>query len=158
KVVLKPLPAAERATLKGKLVLDGSSDFKSARVFVGTSMGPLNTITGGYSPRMRWPENIQAHVDDSGEFTVEGLNPSEISVTATADGTVTRSKKVTLAVDHPTDLGELRLLSSNLASYVGSAAPSAEPLQWESDYAAALKRATAEHKPMMVMLTATWCG
>jgi hypothetical protein len=158
KVVLKPLPAEEQATLKGKLVLDGHPDAKTVHVYVSTAMGPLNTLTGGYAPRMRWPESIQAQVDEAGNFTIEGLNPSEISVTATAEGHVTQSKRVQLTADHPTDVGELRLLSTDLAVYIGKPAPNHEPLQWEADYAAALKRAQAEHKPMMVMITATWCG
>ena len=50
------------------------------------------------------------------------------------------------------------MLSSDLTTYVGSPAPNNEPLQWEADYTAALKRAQAEQKPAMVMITATWCG
>jgi thiol-disulfide isomerase/thioredoxin len=158
KVVLEPLPDQERATLQGKIVLDGSTDTKSAHVYVSTAMGPLNTLLGGFSPRNRWPKDIEAQIDASGTFRVEGLNPSEISVAANADGYVGQSKTVKLTADHPIDLGELRLMSSDLAVYIGRPAPNKEPLQWEADYATALKRAQAEHKPLMVMMTATWCG
>ena len=51
KVILRPLPAEERATLKGTVALDGSSDLKSVQLYVDTAMGPLNTPNGGYSPR-----------------------------------------------------------------------------------------------------------
>jgi thiol-disulfide isomerase/thioredoxin len=157
KVVLQPLPPGERATLKGTVVLDGSSDAKSAQVIVKPSMGPINTPSGGYSPRMRWPEGVKVPVSESGEFTVEGLNPSDISVSAIAADHINQFKKIKLTSEHPTDIGELRLLKTDLGFYVGSSAPEGE-LHWESDYASALKRAEAEQKPLMVMMTATWCG
>jgi thiol-disulfide isomerase/thioredoxin len=157
KVILQPLPAEERATLKGTVALDGSPDVKSVQVYVDTAMGPLNTPNGGYSPRARWPKVIPVPVSETGKFTVEGLNPSEVTVFATAPDHVNQFKTVKLSSDHPTDTGELRLMKSDLGFYVGSAAPEGE-LQWDSDYASALKRAETEHKPLMVMMTATWCG
>ncbi|HZZ27065.1 MAG TPA: thioredoxin family protein [Pirellulales bacterium] len=158
KVVLRPLPPEERVTLKGTVALDGSSDFKSVQLYVDTAMGPLNTPSGGYSPRASWPKPITVPVSEAGEFTVEGLNPSEVTVFATAPDHVNQYKKIVmLSSDHPTDMGELRLMKSDLGFYVGKAAPEGE-LNWESDYSSALKRAEAEHKPLMVMMTATWCG
>ena len=106
---------------------------------------------------MRWPQVITPPLSETGEFTVEGLNPSEVTVFATAPDHVNQVKIVKLSSDHPTDTGELRLMKTDLGFYVGSAAPEAE-LKWESDYASALQRAEAEHKPLMVMMTATWCG
>ncbi|HZU34521.1 MAG TPA: thioredoxin family protein [Gemmataceae bacterium] len=56
------------------------------------------------------------------------------------------------------DLGTVRLMTTDLGFYIGEPAPKTEELKWEKDYASALKRAQAEKKPMLVMMTATWCG
>jgi thiol:disulfide interchange protein len=65
---------------------------------------------------------------------------------------------VTLPSGRQTDLGTLRLFSTDLGLYVGAAAPAAGPVVWEKDYASALERSKKENKPLFVMMTATWCG
>ena len=35
---------------------------------------------------MRWPEGLKMAVSETGEFQIDGLNPSEYNVIATADG------------------------------------------------------------------------
>jgi thiol-disulfide isomerase/thioredoxin len=45
-----------------------------------------------------------------------------------------------------------------LASSLQMAFAKPESLPWETNYTAAVAKAKAEHRPMFIMLTATWCG
>jgi hypothetical protein len=156
-VTLKPLANERRASFRGKVVLDDAPDASSVRVGLNASMGPVNTPSGGYPGRPRWPEGLTAEVDENGEFTVEGLNPSKIGVLVNAEGHVQFYKQFTLAPGEAFDAGELRLLSSDLGFYVGHEPPETPELSWEPDYATALERAKSENRPLFVMMTATWC-
>jgi thiol-disulfide isomerase/thioredoxin len=159
RVTLKPLPAEERASLKGRIVLDGAPEAGSAVVRLQLDVGQMvNTPSNGYWPRNRWPESLTVPVSKDGRFTADGLNPSDYCVQVSADGHVDLARQVRLAPGSQLDVGTYRLLSSDVGFYVGKAAPKTEPLAWEKDYAAALKRAAAEKKPLLVMMTATWCG
>ena len=157
KVILKSLPAEESGVLKGKVVLDGSSDASIAKVRLQIVRGPLNTPREGDAWRSIYPKRIEVPVSKSGEFRVENLNPNEILIMADAEGHAQRLKSVKLKSAKTTDIGELRVVMRNLGFYLGAAASAAE-LRWESDFATAAKRAAAEGKPLMVMMTATWCG
>jgi thiol-disulfide isomerase/thioredoxin len=159
RVTLKPLPVDERASLKGRVVLDGAADASPAVVHLTVDIGPIvNTPSGGYSPRRSWPEGLSVPVSKDGQFVVEGLNPSDYYLRVSADGHVEFGRRVRLAPGGTLDVGTYRLLSSDLGFYLGKAAPKTEELAWEKDYASALKRAAAEKKPLLVMMTATWCG
>jgi thiol-disulfide isomerase/thioredoxin len=159
RVTLKPLPAEERASLKGRIVLDGAPDAAGAVVRVQLDVGAMvNTPSNGYSPRSRWPESLTVPVSKDGRFAADGLNPSDYYVQVSAPGHVDFARQVRLAPGGQLDVGTYRLLNSDVGFYVGKAAPKTEALVWEKDYAAALKRAAAEKKPMLVMMTATWCG
>jgi thiol-disulfide isomerase/thioredoxin len=162
KVVLRPVAEERRATLRGRIVLDAASDASAASLVLLTAMPevntPMNTPSGGYSGRMSWPEGIKVKVDPSGAFTAEQLSPSKYNVMASAEGHVTKFQPITLAAGETTDAGEVRLFSSDLGFYVGHEAPETPELAWEADFKTALERSKKEDRPLMVMMTATWCG
>jgi thiol-disulfide isomerase/thioredoxin len=159
KVVLRPVAEERRATLRGRVVLDAASDARAATLMLRTAMPEVNTPSGSYSGRMwPWPEGFNVEVDESGTFTAEGLSPSKYNVVASAEGHVTKFQPVTLAAGEATDAGEVRLFSSDLGFYIGHEAPETPELAWEADYKAALERSKKENRPLMVMMTATWCG
>jgi len=108
--------------------------------------------------RLRCAQPIHASVSPDGVFNATGLNPSGIYVTASADGHVFQGKRVTLSPGKQSDLGTLRLFSTDFGFYVGAPPPKVAPLTWEKDYAAAEERSRREHRPLFVMMTATWCG
>jgi thiol-disulfide isomerase/thioredoxin len=121
-------------------------------------MGPINTVSGGYSGRLKWAEPIKVQVSETGTFEIGGLNPSEYSIFVTAKGHIEQYQRVKLTAGERKDCDSVRLFSADFSFYVGKPAPQTEPLVWEADFETALKRATAENRPLMVMLTATWCG
>ncbi len=47
---------------------------------------------------------------------------------------------------------------SHVPATAAERVPSTESLPWEKDYPSALARAKAEKRPILLMLTATWCG
>ena len=56
------------------------------------------------------------------------------------------------------DAGTIRLRCEDLGFYIGKPAPKAAELAWEKDFPTALEKARSTRKPLMVMMTATWCG
>jgi thiol:disulfide interchange protein len=48
--------------------------------------------------------------------------------------------------------------STDLGYHLKKEAPKAGKIVWEKDIESARKRALAEGKPLMIMMTATWCG
>lgn len=157
-ITLKPLAKERQASLKGQIALDGASTFDSAEVMLNVSVGPVNTTNGGYSARRHWPAAIKVEISKNGIFEVEGLNPSNYTIFATAKGHLDDFKRVTLTTGQPLEVEPLRLFSSDFSHYIGKPAPTTEALTWEPDFNTALKRAETEKRPMLVMLTATWCG
>lgn len=158
-VVLDPMPADQAVGFKGRLQLDGAKDASGATVMASLSVPPANTPHNGYSPRRGWPEGQTVPVSPTGEFSVSGLSPGDYYLTVTAKDHVDVSQQVRILAGKAHDLGTIALKSSNLGFYIGAKAPAASPpLAWEKDYASALKRAATEKKPVMVMMTATWCG
>jgi thiol-disulfide isomerase/thioredoxin len=157
-VTLKPLGQGQLASVKGSIRLDGGGALKEVRVTLGVMVPTPNTPGGGYQGRRGWPAPVAATVSASGEFVAEGLKPGDNYVCASLDGHVDVGRVVTLPPGRQTELGTLRLFSTDLGLYVGAAAPPAGPVAWEKDHAAALERAKKEGKPLFVMMTATWCG
>ena len=158
RVILKPLSDDQRVSLKGKVVLDAAPDLATATVKLGISLPPINTPHKGFAGRKRWPDEISVPVSKTGEFTIDGLNPSDYNLTVSAVDHVDLSKKVTLTAGQPSDAGTVRLYSSDLGFYIGTPAPQTDANVWETDYQIALRRAQSEQRPMLVMMTATWCG
>ncbi len=86
KCVLKPVGKEDAAALKGTVVLDGEKTPEDATVTLSLSIGPINTATGGYSPRAHWPQGVKHPVSKTGEFEVEGLSPLTYHLNVTAEG------------------------------------------------------------------------
>ena len=76
----------------------------------------------------------------------------------TAEGHVDAHKKVTLTAGQQSNLDDLRLFNSDLGFYIEKPAPDVGELAWEPDFNTALERAQSEKRPLLVMMTATWCG
>jgi thioredoxin-related protein len=158
KCVLKPLAKEDAASFKGTVVLDGAKTPEGAAVKLSMGVGPVNTATGGYSPRPRWPQGVAVPMSKTGEFTVGGLSPTDYFLSITADGHVAYNQTVKLQPGKELDAGEIRLHASDVGVYIGKAAPKTDKLSWGKDYTAALARAKDEKKPILIMETATWCG
>lgn len=156
-ITLKPFPRGQAAKLGGKVVLDAASDEAKPMVSISMMVGPPNTPHNGYSPRRRWPDAIQVPVTKSGEFTLADLTPGDYHLKIEAKGHVTANKKIRIAAGQEQDAGTITLRSSDLGFYLGKPPPNIGELAWEKDYPTALKKARAEKKPMLVMMTATWC-
>jgi thiol-disulfide isomerase/thioredoxin len=157
-VTMQPLGADQAATLHGRVAPDDAEKAKSAEVTLSLGMGPSNTPHGGYSPRKGWPEPMTVEVNEDGTFDVSGLNPSEYSVSITADDHAALRKSITLEPGEKHDAGELTLRSTDLGFYIGAEKPDVPELAWEKDFDTALERAKTENRPLFVMMTATWCG
>jgi thiol-disulfide isomerase/thioredoxin len=157
-VTLNPLPADQAATLKGTVKLDDFKGMGTATLQLSLSVPKPNTPHNGFSPRRRWPDPIKVAVSDSGEFKAAGLTPSTYTIIIEAKGHTQAFQQVSLVAGQEKDAGAIRLKATDLGFYIGKSAPKTGELAWEKDYASALKKAGAEKKPIMVMMTATWCG
>ena len=157
-VTLKPLPESGGSSLRGKIVLDAPKDSESPSVSLSIMVGEPNTPHNGYSPRRGWPKPLELPVSKEGEFSATGLSPARYYLSISAKGHVDTSKMMSFESGKLLDVGTIHLRSTDLGLYVGKPAPKAKELAWEKDYPAALKRARDEKKPMLVMMTATWCG
>lgn len=158
KITLKPISPSEQATLTGTVSLDGSQDASEAKVYLSMRVGRINTPHNGYSPRRRWPEPIDVAVGTDGKFTAAGLSPADYYLRITAKDHVDKSDRVSLTPGMTLDGGVYRLFHSDLGFYLMKSAPETPELTWEEDYDRALKRARQEQRPILVMMTATWCG
>jgi thiol-disulfide isomerase/thioredoxin len=158
-VTMSPLAADQAASLKGTIKLDdpkGGAGTTSLQLSL--SVPPPNTPHNGYSPRRRWPEPIRVAVSESGEFKAGGLSPSAYTMIIEAKGHTRAFQQVSLSSSQEKDAGTISLKTTDLGFYIGKTAPKTRELAWEKDYRSALKKAQAEKKPVMVMMTATWCG
>lgn len=156
-VTMKPVAPEKMATVKGKVALD-LADRGPATITLSLMVPPANTPHGGYSPRRRWPEPTKVKLASDGSFRVSGLNPSEYYLQVEAKDHAKVAKRVKLEPSKEKDEGMLKLRTTDLGYYIGKPAPSGGELPWEKDYKSAMKRAAEENKPVMVMMTATWCG
>jgi thiol-disulfide isomerase/thioredoxin len=157
-VKLKPLQKDNAASARARITLDGAKTNDAVEVSLSMSVDGINTPHNGYSPRRRWPEGAKYTVPASGEFVAKDLTPGKHYLSIKAKDHVDFTKMVELRAGEELDLKTVRLLCTDLGFYIGKSAPKTDDLKWEKDYAAALKKAQAEKKPIMVMMTATWCG
>ena len=95
---------------------------------VNVDMGEVNTPHKGFTGRMSWPAGIAVDVDASGEFAVDGLNPSKCTVNLAAGEHVTAYKPVTLAAGETFEMGDCGLFASDLGFYIGHEPPKAPEL------------------------------
>jgi thiol-disulfide isomerase/thioredoxin len=156
-VTLKPIAADKMATIKGKVALD-VVDRGPATVSIGLGVPQPNTPHNGYSPRRRWPESTKVNVEKDGSFKASGLTPGEQYLQVQAKDHANVAKSIRLEPGKVKDLGVIKLATTDLSFYIGKPAPVSGTLSWESNFDVAMKRAVAEKKPVMVMMTATWCG
>lgn len=117
-----------------------------------------NTPHNGFSPRRRWPKSLSVPVSQSGEFEVDKLSPGEHTLVVSAAGHETFVKRINLSPGPQKEVCAINLRTNDIGFYIGKPAPKTGELAWEKDYPSALKKAQAENKPVMVMMTATWCG
>ncbi len=157
-VTLQALPADQAASLNGKVTLDDTKGAATTTVKLSMSVPRPNTPHNGYSPRRRWPESISVPISQSGEFQVDKLSPGDHTIIVSADGHETFMKRISLSPGPQKEACTISLRTNDIGFYIGKPAPKTGELAWEKDYTAALKKAQAEKKPMMVMMTATWCG
>jgi len=157
-VTIHALPPDQAASLKGKVTLDDAKGAVTPTVKLSMSVPRPNTPHNGYSPRRRWPESISVPVSQSGEFQVDGLSPGEHMLIVNAVGHEQFIKRITLNPGPQQEDCRISLRTNDIGFYIGKSAPKTGELAWEKDYPTALTKAQAERKPMMVMMTATWCG
>jgi thiol-disulfide isomerase/thioredoxin len=157
-ITLKALPANQAASVKGKVALDDLQSADSPTIKLSVSVPKVNTPHNGYSPRRRWPESISVPVSKSGEFQIAGLSPIDHMILIDAKGHDTFMKRLTLSPGSMQNAGTIKLKSNDIGFYIRKPAPKTGELRWEKDYHSALSKAKAENKPLMVMMTATWCG
>ncbi|MFM7594527.1 MAG: hypothetical protein ACKO85_22255, partial [Isosphaeraceae bacterium] len=157
-LVMQPVSDAETATLKGKIEFQGAAAGSDFKAMVSYSVPPPNTVSGGYSPRRRWPEPQPFSVQKDGSFEIKGLTPGSYAVILNSSKHENYYKAYPLKAAETTDTDTILMRTTDLAFYIGKPAPKAGKFPWEKDIATARKRALAENKPMMIMMTATWCG
>lgn len=143
------------ASLAGKIKLDGVVQPQSTTVRLYAKAVPA---AAGGNGRRKPPEPILVTVGKDGDFSASDLLPTEYRVQVTADKHVPRLFIRTLESGRQVDLGTVRLFSTDLSLYVGKPAPHHPDAVWEQDYKTALRRAVSEQKPILIMMTATWCG
>jgi thiol-disulfide isomerase/thioredoxin len=157
-VTLEPLDSEQQASLSGRVALDDDAQVASTEVRLSLAMAAPNTPHHGFSPRRSWPEPQTVAVGEDGTFEVTGLTPGDYNLMMTADEHSSLRKKISLEPGEPYDAGDLALRSTNLGFYIGADEPDVPELAWEEDFDTALERAKRENRPLMVMMTATWCG
>jgi thiol-disulfide isomerase/thioredoxin len=156
-VTMKPIAADKMATLKGKIALD-IVDRGPATASVSLMVPPPNTAGNYYSPRRAWPKPTPVKIEADGSFLVAGLTPGDYYLQVQAKDHGNEVKRIKAAPGKVADQGLIKLKTTDLGHYIGKAAPKTGDLPWEKDFAAASAKAESKKRPMMVMMTATWCG
>ena len=157
-VVLQPLGKGQAATLRGKVVFEGPSGLEVLKATISVQVPPANSLSGGYSPRKMWPAPVNLEVGKDGAFVVKNTTPGEHFLSLQTGKHEDLSQIVSVKAGATEDLGTLTLRTTDLGYHLKKETPKAGKIPWEKDIATARKRALAEGKPMMIMMTATWCG
>jgi thioredoxin-related protein len=157
-VVIEPVKEADLAKIKGKVLFQGPQPDGSLQAMLNYSVPRPNTPTGGYSPRKRWPQPQPITLQKDGQFEAKGLTPGNYSVNISSSKHENFYRVFEVKAAESVDAGTLSLKTTDLGFYIGKPTPKAGHFPWEKDMETALKRAMAENKPMMIMMTATWCG
>ena len=157
-LTMQPVGKGDGATLKGKVVFEGPDGSKELTATVSLSVPMPNTLTGGYSPRKKWPQPQPITVGKDGTFEVRDATPGDHFLSLQSPRHEGINRRVSVKAGATEDLGALTLRTTDLGYYIGREAPKAVKFPWEKDIEAARKRAKDEGKPMMIMMTATWCG
>ncbi len=107
-VVLRPLDEAKKASIRGKVVLEGQPDARGVQVGLSITTGPINSATGGYEGQRGLPiPNIRVPLD--GELAGSGYVPTEHRLYISAPGYWPDSRLVFFRPGETLDLGTVRL-------------------------------------------------
>lgn len=120
---ITPLPAGDSAGLCGKVIPDEGIDPATTEVTLSITCGPINTPHGGIEGRSYWPEPIKLRILPSGEFSIDGLTPTEYYVLFSDPKHVDKAFRVNLKPGETLDLGTMRLETPKqikLAYYVSN--------------------------------------
>jgi hypothetical protein len=154
---LSPLPAVETAGIRGRVVSDGPAPASGIRVEAWIRFEPVNAPDGKFRARARWPKAIQVPLQADGSFELRGFSAARYHLSAQAEGFEEAAVDADLGLGSWLDLGNLRLVSSDLGVYLDEAAPPAPELHWLSDPEAAFAQARAEGRPLLALTSAEWC-
>ena len=155
---LAPLAESEQAGIRGRLELDGPAPAGAApslRAYLAPY--PINSPSGRYAERARWPDPIAIPVAADGGFSLRGFAPARYHLVARAEGFEAAELDTDLAAGSWLDLGALRLTHSDLSTYLEAGSPAAPPLAWIDTPAAAFAAAAEQGRPLLAYTTASWC-
>lgn len=148
----------ETGSLRGQISFQGEPANDQFKALINYAVPPPNTTTGGYSPRRRWPQAQPFPISKDGQFEISGLTPGTYAMILSSPKHANYYKTFEVKTASATDTGTIVMQTTDLGFYIGRPTPKGGEFPWEKDIATARKRAAAEGKPMMIMMTATWCG
>lgn len=157
-VEIKPLGPTDGGLVRGKVAYEGPDGAADLKATLNFSVPPVNSLSGGYRPRKKWPQPEAVTVAKDGTFEIKGVTPGEHVISLQTGKHEDLYREVSLKAGETNDLGTLTLRSTDLGFHLKKDAPKAGKIAWEKDVETARKRALAENRPMMIMMTATWCG
>ncbi len=158
-VVLRPLAEAAQAGIRGRIELDGEPPYPPASLRAWIRPYPINHPDEVYRDRDRWPDPVVVPVAPDGRFESWGFSPTRYYLSADAEGFESSDLDASLVAGGWLDLGSLRLVSSDLSTYLEPGAAEAAPdLDWIDEPAAAFAESSARGLPLLTYTTADWCA
>lgn len=154
---LSPLPASETAGIRGRVVADGPIPASGIQVQAWIRFEPVNTPDGKFRARSRWPQAVPIPLQADGSFELGGFSAARYHISAEAEGFEEAAVDADLPLGGSLDLGNLRLVASDLGLYLDEAAAPAPELHWLSDPESAFAQARAEGRPLLALTSAAWC-
>ena len=151
-------PVEPTAKLKAKVKVDAAAGAGAISARLNVKPPPVNTPGNGSASRRYMPESKAIPVEKDGTIAASSLAPGTYHLSVQSEGHVVASRPVELEPGLELDAGAIDLKAKQLGFYIDGDDPQAGELPWEKDFATAARRAKAEGKPLMVMMTATWCG
>jgi hypothetical protein len=110
-VRMKKLPSSELRQISGIIVSEYAMDFRNVNVLLSVQMGPVNTLSGGYSGRRNFPNPIKVLPDQNGHFSAGGFSPGPVSyrLSINTPGYELIGKRITLDRPEGLDVGTIKL-------------------------------------------------
>jgi non-specific serine/threonine protein kinase/serine/threonine-protein kinase len=106
---MTPLKENQLVDLKGKVALEENGDPSKAILYLSVRNGPVNTTSGGTSPRSYWPESIKIQVIENGLIKASGFSPIEYWCRVTAPDYLTKDFPIEFNAGQTFDLGTITL-------------------------------------------------